>query len=328
MNLSPERIFGMMQAYVQSAALKGGVDLALFTAIAEGNSTVSAIAARCGASERGTRILCDYLTVSGLLTKDNAAYGLSPEAAAFLDQRSPSYLGSATQFMNHDMMRSAAADIAKTVRQGTTLLDGRSYLDIENQVWVDFARGMMPMMYPAAQFMATTLTAPQRLLDIAAGHGIFGVLAAAAHPGLHVDALDWPAVLAVAEENAHKFGVADRWHARPGSALEMDFGTGYDVVYLTNFLHHFDAAECIAILRKCRASLAPGGMLATLEFVPNPDRVSPPGPAMFSMTMLLNTPAGDAYTFAELESMLHAAGFASNEIHPVPASPQQLIVSR
>lgn len=328
MTVSPEKIFTMMQAHVQSAALKGAIDLGLFTAVAEGNTSAAAVAARCGASERGTRILCDYLTVAGLLTKDDGAYGLSPDAAAFLDRNSPMYLGTAAQFMNHSMHYQAAADVAQTVRQGTTLLNGREFLDIENQVWVDFAKGMMPMMFPAAQFMAAQLNSPTRLLDIAAGHGIFGVLAAAAHPGLQVDALDWPAVLAVAAENAQKFGVADRWHARPGSALEIDLGTGYDVIYLTNFLHHFDRAECVSILRKCRGALIPGGMLATLEFIPNPDRVTPPGAAVFSMTMLLNTPAGDAYTFAELDSMLREAGFSSNMVQDVPSSPHRLIASR
>ena len=328
MNVSPEKIFGMMQAHVQSAALKGAIDLGLFTAIAAGNTEVVAIASNCGASERGTRILCDYLTVAGLLIKDDGAYGLSPDAAAFLDRNSPMYLGSAAQFMSHEMHHKAAADVAQTVRQGTTLLNGREFLDIENEVWVEFAKGMMPMMYPAAQFMAGLLQAPARLLDIAAGHGIFGILAAAAHPALEVDALDWPAVLAVAEGNAAKFGVAGRWHARPGSALEMEFGAGYDVIYLTNFLHHFDPAECTGILKKCRAALVPGGTLVTLEFIPNSDRVTPPASAAFSMTMLLNTAAGDAYTFAELEGMLIEAGFAANELHDVPSSPQQLIVSR
>lgn len=328
MSISPERIFGMMQAHVQSAALKGGIDLGLFTAIGAGATTVATIAEACGASERGTRILSDYLTVAGLLTKTDGAYGLTPESAVFLDRKSPSYLGSAAQFLSHSMNLKAAADVAQTVRQGSTLLDGREYLEIENQVWVDFAEGMMPMMFPAAQFMAEQLDGPKRLLDIAAGHGIFGVLAAARHPELQVDALDWPAVLAVAEKNAQKFGVADRWNKLEGSALTMDFGEGYDVIYLTNFLHHFDAAECTAILGKCRKALRPGGLLATLEFVPNPDRVSPPASAAFSITMLLNTPAGDAYTQAELEAMLHAAEFTENILHQVPASAQQLILSR
>jgi hypothetical protein len=65
----------------------------------------------------------------------------------------------------------------------------------------------------------------------------------------------------------------------------------------------------------------------TLEFVPNEDRVSPPIPAAFSMMMLSGTPGGDAYTFAELERMFKNAGFAQSELHQLPASPQQLLIS-
>jgi len=55
-----------------------------------------------------------------------------------------------------------------------------------------------------------------------------------------------------------------------------------------------------------------------LEFVPNEDRVSPPVPAQFSLTMLAGTPGGDAYTFAELQRMLRSTGYSSVENHPLP----------
>ena len=69
-----------------------------------------------------------------------------------------------------------------------------------------------------------------------------------------------------------------RWTFLVGSAFDVDFGGPYDAVLLTNFLHHFDEGTCVALLRKIRAALAPGGVTATLEFVPNDDRVSPPWP--------------------------------------------------
>ncbi len=61
----------------------------------------------------------------------------------------------------------------------------------------------------------------------------------------------------------------------PGSAFDVEFGGPYDTVLLTNFLHHFDKPTCVSLLKKVRASLKPGGKAATLEFVPNEDRVSP-----------------------------------------------------
>ena len=75
------------------------------------------------------------------------------------------------------------------------------------------------------------------------------------------------------------------------------------------------------------AALKPGGKAITLEFVPNDDRVTPPTAAAFSLIMLANTDAGDAYTFSEYEKMFRNAGFAKSTLHPVPEMPQQVIVS-
>ena len=64
------------------------------------------------------------------------------------------------------------------------------------------------------------------------------------------------------------------------------------------------------MLQKCFAALKPGGRAVTLEFIPNEDRITPPSNAAFALIMLASTPAGDAYTFSELESMFSEAGFA------------------
>jgi ubiquinone/menaquinone biosynthesis C-methylase UbiE len=328
MNATPERIFQTLLAFQSAGALKGAIDLDLFTAIGGGATSVPAIAAACSASERGIRILCDYLAIGGFLTKSGDAYGLTEESAAFLDKRSPVYLGSVAIFLGHPFHREAASDVAKTVRTGTSILDANKFFDIEHEAWIRFAEGMAPMMMPAAHYMASLVDAPKRVLDIAAGHGIFGIMTAAQHQTAVIDALDWAGVLAVARGNASKFGVSDRWNAIEGSAFDITPAGPYDAIYVTNFFHHFDKATCTGLMKKWRALLAPGGVMLTLEFIPNADRVTPPTSAAFPMTMLLNTPSGDAYTFAEYNAMLREAGFASNELHQVPNSPQQLIVSK
>ena len=129
-------------------------------------------------------------------------------------------------------------------------------------------------------------------------------------------------------ENARKAGVQDRYDMLPGSAFEVDFGGPYDAVLLTNFLHHFDPPTCVTLLKKVRGALKPGGRAATLEFVPNEDRVSPPVPAAFSMIMLATTPAGDAYTLSELTAMYTDAGFLGMTAHPIPMSPHTVVMGR
>ena len=112
----------------------------------------------------------------------------------------------------------------------------------------------------------------------------------------------------------------------PGSAFEVEYGGPYDVVLLTNFLHHFDPATCTALLKKVRAALKPGGRAAALEFVPDEDRVSPPAPAAFALMMLATTTAGDAYPLSELKAIYREAGFARVSAHPVPPSPHTIVV--
>jgi 2-polyprenyl-3-methyl-5-hydroxy-6-metoxy-1,4-benzoquinol methylase len=165
-----------------------------------------------------------------------------------------------------------------------------------------------------------------RVLDIAAGHGLFGIEIAKQNPQAHVTGLDWAPVLRVALKNAEKAGVQDRYDMLPGSAFDVEFGGPYDAVLLTNFLHHFDKPTNVGLLKKVRGALKPGGRAATLEFVPNPDRVSPPMPAAFAMTMLTTTTDGDAYTFAELAAMYSDAGFKGITEHPIPMSPHTVVM--
>jgi ubiquinone/menaquinone biosynthesis C-methylase UbiE len=328
----PKPIWDLMTGFQHSAAFKTAVELELFTKIAEGSKTPAEIARACGAAERGVRILADSLTVLGLLGKENGEYSLGEVAAAFLDKNSPMYLGSVTEFIMSPQQRRGFDDLTNAVRRGGSAITGDASMDPNSQMWVTFARAMMPMMMPSAQMIAGHIGAdpeqPLKVLDIAAGHGAFGIMVAKAYPNAQIYALDWENVLTVATENAQRFGVADRHHLVPGSAFDTEFGSEYDVVLVTNFLHHFDPATCTDFMRKVHAALKPGGRAMTLEFIPNDDRVSPPAEALFSLVMLAATPAGDAYTFAELCEMLEAAGFAENEHIPLAPMPQHLIVSR
>lgn len=328
---SPEHFFQLANAYQSTAALKAAVELEIFTAVAEGKRDAKSIAERCGASERGVRILCDYLVVAGLLTKESGSYGLTMDSAVFLDRRSPAYMGGSLEFLLAPTLTSNFEDLAGVVRRGGTLSDGGGTVAAENPLWVKFARAMVPMAAPVADALpplAGTGSGQQKVLDIAAGHGLYGLAFARHNPEARVVALDWPAVLEVAKENAQAAGVAERFSTIEGDAFTAEYGEGYDLILLTNFLHHFDPPTCEELLRKVRAALAPEGVALTLEFVPNEDRVTPPVSAAFSLMMLAGTNGGDAYTYPELERMFANAGFSQSEAHQLPASPQQAIISR
>jgi SAM-dependent methyltransferase len=328
--LNPGLVFDMVQSYQRSSALKAAIELDVFRAVGEGPGDLASIARHCKASERGIRILCDFLVVSGVLAKENGHYKHTPSSAAFLDPNSPACMASIAHFMSNPAFREPYDNLAEVVRAGRTTMSGQGTVEPENPIWVEFAEKMAPMMGPmAAPLGAVVLeghSGPMRVLDIAAGHGLFGIEIAKQNAEAHVTGLDWAPVLRVALENARKAGVHDRYDMLPGSAFEVDFGGPYDAVLLTNFLHHFDVRTCVGLLRKVRSVLRPGGRAATLEFVPNEDRVSPPMPAAFSLTMLASTADGDAYTLSELTAMYTEAGFSSVRGHPIPMSPHTIVM--
>lgn len=327
---TPALLFDTLNSYQRTAAIKAAIELSLFTAIAEGKTTAAEIAQNSGASERGTRILCDFLVIMGFLTKQDGRYGLTPDSAVFLDKRSPAYMGTVIEFILSPMLLDNFKDLTAVVKKGGSI-SGEGTIAPDHPVWVKFARAMAPMMAMPAQLLAPMVDAEAtrklKILDIAAGHGLYGIAFAKRNPQAEVTAVDWLNVLEVAKENAQAANVSDRYQLKPGSAFDVDYGTGYDIILLTNFLHHFDAPTCETLLRKVHAALKDGGRAVTLEFVPNPDRVSPPQAAAFSMMMLGSTPSGDAYTFAEFESMFQNAGFARSEMHELPPTIQRVVIS-
>ena len=141
-NVNPERIFETLNAYQKTAALKTAIDLDVFSAIAAGSTTHESIAQRCQTSERGMRILCDYLIINGFLLKNGQEYSLADDSAIFLDRRSPAYMGAAAQ-----LSRAAGNDQSLSGshrhRPHRHLVKGeKSTAEPDSSKWVEFARSM------------------------------------------------------------------------------------------------------------------------------------------------------------------------------------------
>lgn len=328
---SPALFFDTVNAYERTEALRSAIELDVFTAVAAGKRTAEQIAESCRASVRGIRILSDYLTILGFLTKQGTEYDVTPDTRVFLTRTSPAYVGGTLAFLLSPDLRTCFARLTDAVRRGGTALSAEGTVSHDNPIWVPFARAMAPLMQLPAQLLADLVGGdtdqPLRVLDVAAGHGLFGISVARRFPHARVAALDWPAVLAVAADNARTAGVADRHTLLPGSAFDVAWGGPYDLVLLTNFLHHFDESACERLAAKAFDSLAPGGRAVTLDFIPQSDRITPPSVAAFALTMLATTAHGDAYTFDEYQRMFAKAGFKRSEFHALPPTMQQAVVS-
>jgi hypothetical protein len=326
---TPQKIFEALGAFRRTAAMKTAIELDLFTAIGEGFDTAATLAERRAVSQRGTQKLCDYLTMVGFLQKKGDAYSLDPDAATFLDRRSPAYLGEpASEALAGQALVAAFSTLTEAVRLGGTSLTGGGTLAPEHPVWIEFARAMaVPGMFLArvlADCLAEPVERPIKILDIAGGHGLYGIEFAKRNPRAEVFAVEWPQVLAVARRNAENAGVSDRFHPIPGDAFAVDFGAGYDLALITNFLPDLGSTE--DLLKRIHSALVKSGRVALFELMLNDDRVSPPAAVDLNLALLATTSSGETRTASQLKEALERAGFAKVEIRDVPPTPNRVAI--
>jgi ubiquinone/menaquinone biosynthesis C-methylase UbiE len=325
---NPLLIFDALNGFSRATALKAAIELEIFTLIGAGAVTAVELAKRAQTSQKGMRILCDFMVIQGFLTKQDGTYGLTRDSAVFLDKKSPAYMGSIAFFLVHPVHIANYMDVTGAVRKGGAV-SGHGNMGPEAPIWVDFAKFMAPVSAMGSAALAQIVNTPgqaMKVLDIAAGPGAYGIAVAKLNPKAEIYGLDWKNVLELSMEHARRAGVGDRYHGIAGSAFDVDLGSGYDLVLLPNFLHHFDHATNVKLLQRVRAALKPGGRVATVEFVPNDDRITPPMAAGFSMMMLGSTEGGDAYTFKELEAMFRDAGFGESTAQEL--EPETLILTK
>jgi len=330
---SLDLFFETVHSFYRTESLKAAIQLGVFTAIGEGVDTTEAIAQRCQASERGTRILCNFLVLIGFLKKEGNRYELTIDSKAFLDANSPYYAGNSIEYLLSPTQTDGFKDLASAVRKGGTNLSKEGVLAPEHPVWVTFARAMVPILKLPSELLASLLVdtgskSHAKVLDIAAGHGLFGIAIAKRNPNARVFAVDWPNVMTVAQENARAAGVVNQYFTLPGSALELQYDSDYDLVVIPNFLHHLDIESIEKFLRKIFGALKSGGRVAILEFIPNEDRVSPPVAVTFGVMMLGITPAGDAYAYSDYQNILRRVGFSKVELLSLPPTYFRVVVAQ
>jgi 2-polyprenyl-3-methyl-5-hydroxy-6-metoxy-1,4-benzoquinol methylase len=310
--LNPQQLRQTVFGFAPVIMLDAAVRLGVFDVISGGPLASAEVAQRCRISERGTRPLLDALASLGFLEKEDGRYSLAPESATFLVKTSPTFLGGFIEHNVHNLLP-AWQQLETVVRTG----EPAKHLDTEQQgaaFFREFVPALFVMSQAAARVLAETILRERgngttKVLDVGAGSGVFGLALATANPNVTVTAADWKQVLDAAREIALRWNVLDRFSFAEGDMFESDFGSGFDVAMLGNVLHMEGPERCRVLLQKVYDALAPGGTIAIIEYVPDDDRTGQSVHLIFAVNMLVNTTAGDTYTFGEIKKWLIEAGF-------------------
>lgn len=265
-----------------------------------------------------------------LLAKSaDGKYSLTPESATFLVSGKPSYVGG---FIKH----TSAHAIPRWLHLTEIVRSGKSNTQVNqessgSEFFHDFVEELFPLSFPVTQVMATDLrldsaSQPVRVLDLAAGSGVWGIGLAKRSPQVQVTAVDWPGVLDVTRKVVGRFGLTDRFTFVAGDLGTADFGTGYNIATLGHILHSEGEQKSRELLKKVFGALAPGGNIAVAEFLVNDDRTGPPNGLIFAVNMLMGTDAGDTWSFNEIAGWLREAGFENARTLESPG-PSPLILA-
>ncbi len=329
--VTPDRIMQFAWGYAPTLIIDAAIRQGVFDALHRGPQSAAALAAETGTSVRGLTRVLNALVGLELLARVGDGYALTPESAAFLVSSEPDYRGQT--FLHHTgQLLPRWQRLVEAVRTGEPV----ARTDREREAgdyFVRFVESLFPSAFPAARALGEHLgianaAAPLSVLDIGAGSGVWGIALALQSSHVRIHAVDWPAVLEVTYRVAARHGVADRLTGIPGNMLEVDFGQGHRVAILGNILHSEGPDQCRHLLRKTFAALAPGATVAVQEFLPNDDRTGPSQPLVFAVNMLVNTEAGDTYTFAEISGWLRETGYTHPRRLDVPAPSPLLLADR
>ncbi|PYK88389.1 MAG: methyltransferase [Verrucomicrobia bacterium] len=300
-------------AYAPPLIITAAVSNKVFDSLESGSKTVDQISKETGASARGLRMLMNALVGLELLKKDrHQKYSLTPESAAFLVSNKP---GALAGFFRLNVTQL----VSKWLQLGDVVRTGRPAQAVNQEgEGTEFFSGLVeniiPMSYATAQTLADHLKLAKaknevRVLDLAAGSGIWGIVLAQASARVRVTAVDWAGMIPTTKRITQKFGVGARFKFIEGDLLEADFGSGYDIATLGHILHSEGEERSRQLLKKTFRALKSGGTIAIAEWLVNDERTQPLPPLMFAVQMLVNTEKGDTFSFNEIKSWLEEAGF-------------------
>lgn len=327
--VTPERIMQAVWGFTVPLIIESGVKHRVFDLLDKGPRTLEQLTAETGASQRGLRILCNALVGIDLLRKDGDRYTLTPESQAFLVTGKPGFQGGIFKHIS-DQLVPAWLKLDEVVRTGKPQ---RAVNDqtTGGEFFQKFVEDIFPMSYAAATVLAEHLRLPDakqpvRVLDIAAGSGVWGIALAESSLQVRVTAVDWPAVIPVTKRIAKRHNVADRFTYVEGDMSKVDLGAGHTIATLGHIIHSEGETSSRTLIKRVFDALAPGGTIVISEWTPNQTRTGPANALIFAVNMLVNTDEGDTYTFEEIRSWLSDVGFTAVRQLEAPA-PSPLILA-
>ncbi|WP_240528760.1 methyltransferase [Streptomyces humi] len=306
--------------YLFPAALRAAAVVGVADHLADGPRTAAELARATRTDARSLYRVLRLLATRGVFEEDAVGRFRLTAAGDALRTDAPCSARSAVLMNTDRSMWLPTADLSRCVTEGTSAFEhlfGLPFFEYfaQDEDTADvFHTGMAAMSDAENGPIADACDFPPTgtVVDVGGGHGGFLLTVLDRHPALRGILYDRPHVLA-----GHRLdtpGTAGRWSTESG-----DFFTAVpegDVLVLKRILHDWEDDQCVALLDRCRAALAPGGRILVVEAVVPPGNA--PHQAKALDLLLMAALVGRERTAPEFAGLFEAAGLKPARVTPTP----------
>ncbi len=267
MNLAPDPLVETQVAFSMARSIMAGVKLGIYEAIGAHARTSAEVATACGTDPGATTKLMNTLVGCRYLKHRRGRYRLTPKARKWLLKTAPHSIVDKLLFQYDEW--DIVAKYEEYIQTGRPLDLHASLSD--PAAWQRYQRGMRSVASISAEEVAKRLPVPSgatSMLDIGGSHGYYSVCACRRHQGLRSTILDLPQAIEHAAPILAREAMGDRVSHRAGDALSDELGDhAWDVVFVSQLVHHFTDEQNRTLMRKIAGALRPGGVCVVVELL-------------------------------------------------------------
>ena len=313
----PKTIQKLVDVY-PSFALLAGMQLDLFTPLKAGPMRPAQIADVIGVDVAKLKPLLYALVAAELLTVKGDRFANTVEANHFLVRGSPAYMGGVHPL--YADLWEAVLQTAESIRTGQPQAK-HDYTQMPREALETFYQGLHPGALTTGRTLVKDygLSSCQRLLDVGGGSGGVAIAAAKACPHIEAAVVDVSNVTPITQRFVAEAGVSDRVKVITGNVVEAPLDGSFDAVVLKSFIQVLSPSDAQRALKNINATMAPGGVIYILGIgILDNSRISPRGAAITNTIFINIYDEGQAYTEAEYQDWITAAGFVDFKRDTLP----------
>jgi SAM-dependent methyltransferase len=304
---SPGQLMELVSAFRISRIILSAYELDIFTILADHPLASVEVAANLKMDPRATDRFMNAVVSIGLLTKTAGRFQNTAFSAKYLVKGEPDCLESLGHQVN---VWRTWHTLTEAVRAGKSVAVDEPIGDREDAWLEPFIAAMHVRGVPQSKEVADMIdfSGVRSILDVGGGSGAFTFEFVRRCGNAKGVVFDLPAVVPLTQKYIAKAGMEKIVTTLPGDYLLDEFGSGYDLIFVSAVIHINSPEENEKLIRKCASALNPHGQLVILDHLMNDDRTEPAVGAIFALNMLVGTFHGDTYTETEVRNWMSDAG--------------------